>query len=408
MKPRVLLFGSAGQVGRDLAILLPQVSLVCALDRGQADLLQFEAVRASIRESKPKFVVNAAAYTAVDRAETEPQIAETINTDALGVIGEEAKKIGAIVIHYSTDYVFDGSKDSPYVEDDLPSPLNVYGRTKLDGEVALQESGAEYFILRTSSVYSTRGRNFLVAILKRATLHEELQVVRDQIGAPTWSRMIAAATTNVIQKLAIEASRDLSEHYPSGIYHMTAAGQTSWHGFAEAILEEYSSFPEALPWLNDATQGKELVAKRVQAISSSEYPALARRPINSVLANDKFCRVFGFRLPDWREQLNLAVRDAQLDLTMNEVRGLREQCTQIRGSRRSRPPKGMAFCRVNSQFGALTARNPILLIPACICYAPLGRSPLPGGCRDANQLPRRRCLRSSLLAARRPLVRSPL
>jgi dTDP-4-dehydrorhamnose reductase len=318
MKPTVLLLGKNGQVGHDLAIFLPQVSRVISLGRDQLDLSQFNALHTSIRETKPSIIVNAAAYTAVDRAESETDLAHTINADALCVIGEEARKINATVIHYSTDYVFDGTKTTPYLEDDFANPINAYGRTKLDGELALEKSGAEYFVLRTSWVYSTRGHNFLLSILKLATLREELRVVHDQVGAPTWSRMIAAATANIIEKLSTTGTAESQIRATRGTYHMTAAGQTSWHGFAEAILEECTTVPKPLPWFDDATEGKRIMTKQVRGIPSNEYPTPARRPHNSLLSNEKLHRVFGFRLPDWRQQLRRAVRDSTPDLESNE------------------------------------------------------------------------------------------
>src|ERR1700730_16874058 len=198
MKPAILLIGSNGQVGRELNSTLPRIGEVTALDRQRLDLTQPEEIRRAIRNFHPAFIVNAAAYTAVDKAESEEIVARVINAEAPTVMAEEAKKIGASLIHFSTDYVFDGSDTTPYDEDDPTNPQNVYGRTKLEGERAIQASDAPYLIFRTAWVYATRGRNFLLTILRLATEREELKIVRDQIGAPTLSREIAAAVTNIL------------------------------------------------------------------------------------------------------------------------------------------------------------------------------------------------------------------
>jgi dTDP-4-dehydrorhamnose reductase len=275
---RILVTGRSGQVGAELAASLAALGELTLTDRAQLDLSNELAARRALRELKPEVIVNAAAYTAVDRAESEPELAMLINARAPGVLGEEAKRLGALMVHYSTDYVFDGTKGAPYVEDDAPHPLNVYGRSKLEGERAVAASGARHLILRTSWVYGPRGRNFLFAILARAKKGEPLRVVADQIGAPTSSIAIARATAQLLARM-----RTLSG--AEGLYHLTAWGETSWHGFAQAIV---------------AGAG---LAAEVAPISTADYPTAARRPMNSRLDNGKLERTFGLRLPDWRAQL---------------------------------------------------------------------------------------------------------
>jgi dTDP-4-dehydrorhamnose reductase len=238
MKPTILLIGTNGQVGQELNRMLPRVGDVMPIDRQRLELTKPEEVRRAIRTYRPTLVVNAAAYTAVDKAESEETLARAINAEAPALMAEEAKKIGASFIHFSTDYVFDGSKSTPYDEDDPTNPQNVYGRTKLEGERAIQASGAPYLIFRTAWVYATQGRNFLLSILRLATEREELKIVRDQIGAPTLSREIAAAVTNILANTCDDKRGFPSLGDVSGIYHMTAGGETSWYDFAKAILEE--------------------------------------------------------------------------------------------------------------------------------------------------------------------------
>jgi dTDP-4-dehydrorhamnose reductase len=304
MKPSILLIGTNGQVGRELNNMLPRIGEVTALDRQRLDLTQPEEIRRAIRTFHPAFLVNAAAYTAVDKAESEETAAQAINAEAPGVMAEEAKKIGAAFIHYSTDYVFDGSKTTPYDEDDPPNPKNVYGRTKLAGERAIQASGARHLIFRTAWVYATEGRNFLLTILRLATQREEIKIVRDQIGAPTLNSEIARATTNILARISgteggLRALPDVG-----GIYHMTAGGETTWYDFTNAILEEAAKTPEAAPWFAAATSGLPFITRRVIPISTDEYPTPARRPAYSVLSNARLNRAFSLQLPDWRKQLH--------------------------------------------------------------------------------------------------------
>ena len=307
MKLKILLTGKNGQVGGDLAQLLPRLGEVVALDRQHLDLTKANEIRRLIQDVRPNVIVNAAAYTAVDQAEKEEALARVVNADAPGIMAEEAKNIGALLVHYSTDYVFDGSKTTPYMEDDPPNPLNAYGSTKLAGEHAIAASGAPHLILRTEWVYATRGRNFLLTILRLATQHQEFKVVNDQIGSPTWSREIAAATARIIEKLASQTGSFTQLSEVRATYHMTAGGQASWYDFAHKILENAARIPKGPGWFAAATGGRPLLATRVLPIPSSEYPTLARRPAYSLLSNSLLARTFGIQLPDWQEQLESAV-----------------------------------------------------------------------------------------------------
>jgi dTDP-4-dehydrorhamnose reductase len=302
MKPKILLLGRNGQVGSDLASLLPRVGEVVALDRQELDLTRPSDIRRTIRECAPEWIVNAAAYTGVDEAERDEAAARAVNEQAPAVIAEEARKIGAALIHYSTDYVFDGSKKSPYEETDAPNPLNVYGKTKLGGERAIQASGALHLIFRTEWVYAARGRNFLLTVLRLATQKKELRIVADQIGSPTTSREVAAATARIISQTTEEGGvQSLAES--GGIYHMASEGETSWYEFAKAILDESSAATHTLPWVNAVTKGMPFLVERVIPITTSEYPTPASRPAYSVLSTARLYQRFGVRLPRWRAEL---------------------------------------------------------------------------------------------------------
>ena len=304
MKPAILLIGTNGQVGRALNSMLPRIGEITALDRQRLDLTQPEEIRRAIHNFHPAFIINAAAYTAVDKAESEENVARAVNTEAPAVMAEEAKKIGASLIHFSTDYVFDGLKTAPYDEDDPANPRNVYGGTKLEGERAIQASGAAHLIFRTAWVYATQGRNFLLTILRLATQREELRIVRDQIGAPTLNSEIAGATTKILAQICDAEGGPFSLPDVSGIYHMTAGGETSWYDVANAILEEAAKTPAAGPWFAAATSNLPLIARRVVPITTNEYPTQARRPAYSVLSNARLNRTFSVQLPDWRKQLH--------------------------------------------------------------------------------------------------------
>lgn len=302
MKPAILLIGTNGQVGRELHKMLPRVGEVTALDRQRLDLTQPADIRSAIRAARPQFIVNAAAYTAVDKAESEESVARAINAVAPSVMAEEAAKIGATLIHYSTDYVFDGSKTSPYTEEDSPNPLNAYGRTKLEGENAIRASGAAHLTFRTTWVYAAEGKNFLLTILRLATQREDLKIVRDQIGAPTLNVEIAKATCDILAQLSASAHTAAAE--ASGIYNLTAGGQTTWYDFTNAILERAARIPADTPWFAAATNRLPLIVRRVIPIAASEYPLPAKRPAYSVLSNARLNRTFSLRVPDWQDQLD--------------------------------------------------------------------------------------------------------
>jgi dTDP-4-dehydrorhamnose reductase len=303
MIPTILLTGKNGKVGHELAGLLPSIANLVAVGRDELDLSKLDDIRKLIREINPQLIVNAAAYTAVDKAESEEALASAVNALAPGTIAEEAKKLGAAMVHYSTDYIFDGQQRSPYNESDEPNPQSAYGRTKLQGEKAIQQSGVDHLIFRTAWVYSREGKNFLLSILRLATQREELRIVSDQIGAPTSSYEIAIATTQILARLVAHEKRTHPLVKVSGTYHMTAAGETSWAGFAEAILEHARSNPPRAPWYLAATNNLPLIAKRVVPITTAEYPAPARRPAYSVLSNRSLADTFETHLPDWRVQL---------------------------------------------------------------------------------------------------------
>lgn len=285
----ILLTGVRGQVGWELRRTLAPLGRVTAVDRAELDLANPDAIRAKVRALSPKLIVNPAAYTAVDRAESEANQARAINAIAPAVLAEAAKGSGAILVHYSTDYVFDGAKPGPYLEDDAPHPLNVYGATKLAGEQAIRASGVRHLILRTSWVYGTRGQNFLLTMQRLMRERAELKIVDDQVGAPTWSRQIAEATALILAQ-CLSPARGADRPEPWGTYHLTCGGETTWFGFARAIAELGGFSTRLLP------------------IPSSDYPTPARRPANSRLDNGKLERTFGIRLPDWREALELCLQ----------------------------------------------------------------------------------------------------
>jgi dTDP-4-dehydrorhamnose reductase len=304
MRPTILLTGGNGQIGVELQRLLQQIGGVVAPSRGELDLLDLEGVRRKVRTLRPQLIVNAAAYTAVDEAETSQSKAYTVNAQAPTVLAEEAKHLGALLVHYSTDYVFDGSKRTPYVELDPANPINIYGRTKLAGEQAIRDSGALHLIFRTAWVYATRGRNFLLTILRLATEREELKIVNDQVGAPTYAGQIAVTTAKILADL-YEKSADAAHFSDScGTYHMTAAGETTWYDFAKAILEEAARTPAEDSWFAQVTKGRPMSARRILPISTEEFRGPAKRPRYSVLSNSLLKQTFGVAMPDWRSQLS--------------------------------------------------------------------------------------------------------
>lgn len=292
---RLLVTGRAGQVGWELQRTLAPLGEVTAVGREEVDLQQPKAIADIVRALHPQVIVNAAAYTAVDRAESDFETAMRVNAEAPDVLAREAVQLGALLVHLSTDYVFDGSKPGPYVEEDLPHPINRYGESKLAGERAVQKAGGSYVILRTGWVYGARGNNFLRTILRLAAQRDELRVVCDQIGAPTWSRMLA----EVIAQIVARAQRDRSCAGVPGLYHVTAAGETSWHGFAVEGIE-----------LARRLCGLSVRARQVVAISSAEYPFPARRPLNSRLSNARITAALGARMISWDAALRMCVEDA--------------------------------------------------------------------------------------------------
>jgi dTDP-4-dehydrorhamnose reductase len=283
---KVLLFGPNGQVGRALSRAAPASAEIVALDRQAVDLTNTDAIAAAVDAHRPTAIVNAAAYTAVDRAESDADAAHRINAAAPDAMAKAAAKHDALLLHYSTDYVFDGRKTGAYVETDSTNPLGVYGRTKLEGEKAIEVSGCRHVILRTSWVYGNDGANFMKTMLRLAGERDHLKIVSDQIGAPTSSDAIAEATWQLLHRY-FKSSDPLSL---SGIYHFTCGGSTSWHGFAEAIFEAFLT-PEQKSRLT------------VEPISTTDYPTPAQRPSNSVLSNDKLKAAFHLALPDWRTAL---------------------------------------------------------------------------------------------------------
>lgn len=283
---KILLLGKNGQVGWELQRTLAALGPVIALGRADLDLQNKNNISRSIRSSRPNVIVNAASYTRVDQAEEETEKARLINAEAPGLIAEEAKRIDAYIIHYSTDYVFDGSKSTPYTEEDKPLPLNVYGQSKLEGEHNIQASGASHLILRTCWVYGLRGKNFLLTIRRLAAEKEELRIVNDQVGSPTWCRMLAELTALVLARPPVS--------WPEGIYHASAGGETSWFGFARAILE-HTGWDGRRP--------------RLVPIPSSEYVTPALRPNYTVLSGAKLAHELGLSLPPWDHSLALALQD---------------------------------------------------------------------------------------------------
>lgn len=287
--PRILLFGKIGQVGWELRRTLAPMSQLVCVDFPEVDLTRPDSIRTWIKDCSPDVIVNAAAYTAVDKAETETALAMKINGEAPGVMAEEAKKRGALLVHYSTDYVFNGAKTSPYVEEDPADPLGAYGRTKLAGDLAILQAGCAHLIFRLCWVYGSRGGNFMLTMMRLAREREQLRVVRDQIGCPTWSRLIAETTSLALMQVRAPDRAAAC----SGVYHLCASGETSWHGFAQAII--------------DLMPAEEKKCRTVDAIASADYPTPTRRPAYSVMSCAKLERTFGLRLPDWRESLQLVL-----------------------------------------------------------------------------------------------------
>jgi dTDP-4-dehydrorhamnose reductase len=300
---RILIFGRFGQLGWELRHKLACLGQVSTVEYPEVDFTNPDSIRAAVRAVEPAVIVNAAAYTAVDKAESELQLVTAINAAGPGVLAEETKRLGGLLVHYSTDYVFDGSKPTPWVETDVPNPLNAYGRTKLAGDQAIQSSGCEYLIFRTSWVYGARGNNFLLTMLRLAKERAELRIVDDQIGSPTSSECIAQATADVLAQVLAPGGTGIAGR--SGIYNLTSSGETSWFGFTKAILTEAAAkFGTPLP--------------NLVPITTADYPTPAMRPANSRLSCQRLEESFGVSLPHWEQALELVLE------TLTEF-GMREK-----------------------------------------------------------------------------------
>lgn len=289
---KILLTGKNGQVGWELQRTLTSLGQVIALDVDDLDLSNADAIRQAVQTIRPDIIVNPAAHTAVDKAESEAELAMAINGIAPGIFAEEARKLNALLVHYSTEYIFDGNKSGAYMEDDAPNPLSVYGKTKVAGEQAIRASGCKHLILRTSWVYGARGKNFMLTMLRLARERTELRVVNDQIGAPTWSRSLAEVTAQILSQLYAPGAVEDAIERAQGTYHLTSDGSVSWHGFAAEILRlaNVQPMPALLP------------------IPSQEYPTPATRPMNSVMSNEKLMRTFGLSAGDWKHNLQLCLQ----------------------------------------------------------------------------------------------------
>ena len=307
--PVVLLFGAGGQVGRALIESAPPSCRVVSYGREQANFENPEALRDIVRAVRPSIIINAAAYTAVDRAESEEVLAARVNADAPAVLAQEAEALGAMLVHYSTDYVFDGTKATPYAETDSPAPLSVYGRTKLAGEENVRARCRRHLVFRTSWVMSPHGQNFLKTILRLARERPSLKIVADQFGAPTPAALIAATTW-----CAIALMREAPPaHAPWGLYHLAAQGETSWHGYARRIVEKAASLGAALLTMPDA----------VYPIAAADYPAAARRPASSRLDTTKLRTLLSFDIPHWTEGVDETLRQ----IIANETSDQRDRST---------------------------------------------------------------------------------
>lgn len=287
--PSILLLGRHGQVAWELQRTLNTIGSVTTLGSADLDLADVEQIRATVRSLQPQMIVNAAAYTAVDKAESEVELARSINAIAPTVLAEESQQLGSLLVHYSTDYIFDGCKQGAYLEEDPTNPLGIYGQTKLEGELGIRSVGGNHLILRTTWVYGNRGKNFLLTILRLAAERSELKIVADQIGAPTWSRSIATVTGQILAQWG--------QNPASGVYHLSAGGATSWQGFAQKIVDYARQYDPQ----------KVLAVEKILPIGTSEYPTPAQRPANSQLDNGKLRDVFGLGLPSWDQDLELAM-----------------------------------------------------------------------------------------------------
>lgn len=287
---RILVTGATGQVGWELRRSLAGLGEVIAPTRAELDLTQPETVAGYVQALKPQLIVNPAAYTAVDKAESEPELADQVNAQSVAALAAAAAGLDALLVHYSTDYVFDGRKTTPYETDDATAPVSAYGRSKLQGEQAIQASGCRHVIARTSWVYGARGKNFMLTMLKLARERDSLRVVADQFGAPTSSRLLADVTAQLVARIPAGTTP------PASLVHLTGAGRTSWHGFASRIVE----------W------GAELglcKAVPVQGITTADYPTPAQRPASSLLSHTAIEQAYGLQLPSWEHSLQLCLQD---------------------------------------------------------------------------------------------------
>ncbi len=287
---KLLVFGKNGQVGHELLRTLNPLGEIVALDQQDVDLTDLDNLRKVLYAQAPGVIANAAAYTAVDKAESEPELAQIINADAVRVMADYARYNGSLLVHYSTDYVFDGEKHGAYLENDLANPLSVYGKTKRAGEEAVQQAGCHHLIFRTSWVHSAHGHNFIKTILRLAKERNSLNIVADQIGAPTSAELIADITA-----LSIAAWQ--ADVLPEGVYHLTASGETSWHGLASYVVEQAIARGANL----------NLDASKIHTITTEEYSLPAKRPKNSRLDNTKLTQRLGFQMPDWRMHVDRVI-----------------------------------------------------------------------------------------------------
>lgn len=285
----ILLTGASGQVGWELQRQLSPFYTVITPGRNQLDLSNSDSIRRSVRELRPDIILNPAAYTAVDKAESETDLSMRVNGIAPRILAEEARQLDALLVHYSTDYVFDGDNTTPYREDTPPNPQSIYGKTKLAGELAVQSVGCRHLILRTSWVYGIHGGNFIKTVLRLAKERDELRIVADQFGAPTWARLLANSTLQILKNPQTIAW----DIHLSGIYHLTAGGRTNWYQYAEEILR--------LARQHDAQLKNKTL--NIHPISTEEYPLPAKRPKNSILSTEKIRRTFGLSLPEWQDDL---------------------------------------------------------------------------------------------------------
>jgi dTDP-4-dehydrorhamnose reductase len=294
----ILVTGKSGQVGWELQTTLAPLGAVTALDVEQMDLAKPDAIRRVVRELKPGIIVNAAAYTAVDKAESEPDLAMQVNGVAPGILAEEAKRLGAILVHYSTDYVFDGELQRAYTEEDAPNPVNAYGKTKLAGERAIESVGGQYLILRSSWVYSARGANFVLTVLRLARERPELAMVDDQAGSPTWARALAGATAELLRRKNL-----VSRH--SGVYHLAAGGHTSRYEFAKVIVETMKDI-----------SGDPRGWAKLSPITTAQYPLPARRPPHPVMSMNRIKQAFGISMQHWDDQLRAFILELASKTTL--------------------------------------------------------------------------------------------